>query len=151
MGNQASFSNLLSYLLIDNCASNTQVSLTMADLRLVVLGCLMLVAFAQSQQICEKAQPGEILQACLFTHKCPISTYDDLKKVLARDLKSIRYRLSGALGAMIECVGTIEMTGKSSSGKGSGCCDEKMVKTANGGKGCKVACDAAVKLLPYSM
>ena len=123
----------------------------MADLRLVVLGCLMLVAFVQSQQICKKAQPGEILQACLFTPECPISTFDDLREGLARDLRRIRFRLSGALGAMIECVGTIGMTYIDSNGKGVGCCDDNMVKTANGGKGCKVACDAAMKLLPYSI
>merc|ERR1712079_513062 len=131
MGNQASFSNQLSYRLIDNCVSKTQVSLTMADLRLVILGCLMLVAFAQSQQICERAQPGEILERCL-SGRCPISTLDDIKKGLAKDLRNLKHKLGGNLVSMTDCVSTMEMTGQNTlyngTVKGTGCCDDKMVE-----------------------
>lgn len=123
----------------------------MADLRLVVLGCLF--AFAQGQQICEKAQPGDILKACLFTPNCPVSTLDDVKLGLARDLKNLKHRLGGGIVAMLDCISTIETTGQSTkydgTVTGTGCCDDKMVKNANGGKGCKKACDAVMRLLPY--
>lgn len=121
----------------------------MADLRLVVLGCLMLVAFAQGQQICERAQPGEILKACLFEPRpCPISTLEDVKKGLARDLKNLKYKFGGNLVSMIDCVSTMEMTGQNTmydgTVKGTGCCDDKMVEE----KGCKKACDYVIRLLP---
>ena len=120
----------------------------MADLRLVVLGCLMLVAFVQSQQICERAQPGEILERCL-SGPCPISTLDDIKKGLAKDLRNLKHKLGGNLVSMMDCVSTMEMTGQNKYPdgtlmKGTGCCDDKMVEE----KGCKKACDYVIRLLP---
>ena len=90
----------------------------MADLRLVVLGCLMLVAFVQSQQICELAKPGEILEACLES-RCPVSTIVDVKMGLLRDLKSLKRKLK-KFEPMIDCAMTIESTGTDGLG---GCCD----------------------------
>ena len=114
----------------------------MADLRLVVLGCLMLVAFVQSQQICELAKPGEILEACLFTHKCPVSTIVDVKMGLLRDLKSLKQKLK-KFEPMFDCASTIESTGTDGLG---GCCDKDKVEKT----GCKQACDAVMRLLPYN-
>ena len=104
----------------------------MADLRLVVLGCLMLVAFAQ-------AQSEDVLKACLFTPDCPVSSIADVKGPLAKDLKRVRSsELARSLGDLIRCVSTIEMTGD-----GTGCNDDNMVENSE----CVVACDVVKKLL----
>merc|ERR1712062_923932 len=144
MGNWASFSDLLCYCLIGNCATNEHVSLTMTDLRLVVLGCLMLVAFAQSG-----SKSGDVLSGCLFTPHCVI---DDVRG-LARDLRllaSWKTRCDGAIGALIECIDVIAATEKRTPCTGkycresTGCYDDVMVKKT----GCDVACDVVKKLLP---
>ena len=111
----------------------------MADLRLVVLGCLMLVVFSEGGIV------GDVLSNCLFTPNCPISSFDDVRKGLAQDLRKIDRWQSGALGAMVECARTIEMTGTGgnyASGV-AGCCDDSMVERT----GCKKACDVVKRLL----
>merc|ERR1712083_1256284 len=82
--------------------------------------------------ICERAQPGEILERCL-SGPCPISTLDDIKKGLAKDLRNLKHKLGGNLVSMMDCVGTMEMTGQNKYPdgtlmKGTGCCDKKMVE-----------------------
>ena len=103
----------------------------MADLRLGVLGCMMLFAFAQ-------AQSGDVLHDCLFTPNCPIANIDDFK-VLVKDIRRAVHWRSGVLKDIIPCLGTVEMTG---AGKW-GCYDDKMVEHT----GCKKACDFVKKLL----
>ena len=110
----------------------------MAALRLVVLGCLMLVVFAEGKS-------GDVLYSCLFTQNCALSSFDDVRKGLARDLQKVGRWQSGALGAMVECARTIEMTGTGgnyASGV-AGCCDDSMVERT----GCKKACDVVKRLL----
>ena len=110
----------------------------MADLRLAVLGCLMLVVFAEGKS-------GDALYNCLFTPNCPISSFDDVRKGLGRDLQRVRNWQSGALGAMIECASTIEFTGTGANYASgvAGCCDDSMVERT----GCKKACDVVKRLL----
>ena len=126
----------------------------MTHLRLVVLGCLMLVAFAQSGN-----KSGDVLSGCLFTPHCVI---DDVRG-LARDLRLLASwktrcdgddvktrRCHGAIGALIECIDVIAATEKRTPCTGkycresTGCYDDVMVKKT----GCDVACDVVKKLLP---
>ena len=105
----------------------------MTHLRLVVLGCLMLVAFAQGT-------PGDVLSGCLFTPNCLI---DDVRG-LARDLKLVATWKNGALGALIDCIDVIAATRRRAPYPSTGCFDDFIVKKS----GCDVACDVVKKLLP---
>ena len=108
----------------------------MADLRLVVLGCLMIVAFGQGKS-------GDVLYNCLFSPNCPIASIDDVK-ALASDLKRAARWENGALGSLLGCIRTIELTNMNKySHRGTGCYDDHMVEK----KGCEVACNVVKKTI----
>merc|ERR1711997_1448916 len=112
--------------LIENSAFNKQVSLAMAALRLVVLECLMLVALAESK-------PGDVFFSCFFTPWCKIKKIEDVRD-LSSDLIRLTKTYGGLFGKFLGCIGTVKSTGD-----GTGCYDDKMVKNTK--------CDAPCKMV----
>ena len=107
----------------------------MADLRLVLLGCLMLAAFAQGGS-------GDVLWSCLFTPKCAISSYKDVKQ-LGFDLRranSGQFFKNGILKNFLDCWAVIQTTTKD-----GGCSNPKEVK--NDYKDCTASCGFIKKML----
>ena len=97
----------------------------MADLRLVVVGCLMLVAFAQGK-------PGDVLYGCFFTPFCEINSIDDIK-ALASDFTRLTRFSGGLFEKFLGCIDTVQLTGD-----GTGCYDDKMVENTKCERPCEI-------------